>query len=149
MEETFSKETIGSKKLPAYWYYCFNGQCPLCSDCIRFITGQYVDDGDDHGLAVFPNALRDGKCRHFKQARFVNLAWGFSKLFDDVKYRDASRLRAFIKAYLGGHNAYYRYANGKHKLTPEQQEGVRNIFRRNGYTENLEFDHYEYMPDLE
>lgn len=76
------------------------------------------------------------------------MAWGFKKLFYDVKQRDASIIRVHLKCYLGSHSKYYRYANGIYKLTPEQQERILNIFKRYGYTQGLEFDHYEDTPDL-
>lgn len=149
MAEKFSEESCRGIKVPGSWTYCFNGQCPKHNECIRFITGKYVDDACDRGSCVLPNACRDGReCRYFKQARIVSFAWGFNKLFYDVKQRDASLLRLLLKAYLGSHATYYRYADGRNKLTPEQQQGIINIFKKKGYTENLIFDHYEKNVDL-
>lgn len=149
MNEKFTEETFKGIQLPSMWTYCFNEHCPQHNECIRFISGKYVDDTKDVGSAVFPNACRDGrKCRFFKQARIVTFAWGFKKLFYNVRQRDAATLRLNLKAFLGSHGTYYNYANGRCKLTPEQQQGVLNIFRKKGYTENLEFDHYVEEPDF-
>lgn len=149
MNEKFTEETFKGIQLPSMWTYCFNEHCPQHNECIRFISGKYVDDTKDAGSAVFPNACRDGrKCRFFKQARIVTFAWGFKKLFYNVRQRDAATLRLNLKAFLGSHGSYYNYANGRCKLTPEQQQGVLNIFRKKGYTENLEFDHYVEEPDF-
>ena len=149
MNEKFTEETFKGIQLPSMWTYCFNEHCPQHNECIRFISGKYVDDTKDAGSAVFPNACRDGrKCKLFKQARVVTFAWGFKKLFYNVRQRDAATLRLNLKAFLGSHGTYYNYANGRCKLTPEQQQGVLNIFRKKGYTENLEFDHYVEEPDF-
>lgn len=149
MNEKFTEEIFKGRQLPSMWTYCFNEHCPQHNECIRFISGKYVDDTKDAGSAVFPNACRDGrKCRLFKQARIVTFAWGFKKLFYNVRQRDAATLRLNLKAFLGSHGTYYNYANGRCKLTPEQQQGVLNIFRKKGYTENLEFDHYVEEPDF-
>lgn len=149
MNKNFTEETFRGRQLSHAWIYCFNEHCPQHNECIRFISGKYVDDTKDAGSAVFPNACRDGrKCRLFKQARIVTFAWGFKKLFYNVRLRDAATLRLNLKAFLGSHGSYYNYANGRCKLTPEQQQGVLNIFRKKGYTENLEFDHYVEEPDF-
>lgn len=149
MEENFSKETFKGIRMSQYWVYCFNEHCPKHDECIHFITGKFAADAQDYGMCVFPKVCAGGqKCRLFKQARIVTFAWGFKKLFYNVKERDASLIRTLLKLYLGSHGTYYNYANGRRKLTPEQQQGVLNIFRKKGYTENLQFDHYVEEPDL-
>ncbi|MDO5527495.1 MAG: DUF6078 family protein [Prevotella sp.] len=147
MRTSFTKEDF-TGKLTTFWDYCFNNQCPMHDDCIHYVTGMFLDDGHNRGCAIFPSACHDGKCKYFRQARKIKVAWGFSKLFHDVRQRDTTTIRTLIKKYLGGHSTFYRYANGEYKLTPEQQEAVTDIFKQQGYTQNLEFDHYEYTPDL-
>lgn len=149
MNEDFSEKSLKDIQLPKTWTYCFNEHCPHHQECIRYITGKHVDNAVDYGACVFPNACSDGRvCRFFKKARIVTFAWGFDKLFYNVKQRDASLLRTQLKLFLGSHSSYYRYADGRRKLTPELQKGIIDIFRKRGYTENLEFDHYEEAPDL-
>ena len=149
MKGNFSEENLKGIQLPSTWTYCFNEHCPHHQDCIRYITGKYVDDATDRGSCVFPNACRNGRtCRFFKQARVVTFAWGFDKLFYNVRQRDSALLRTLMKSFLGSHSAYYRYADGRHKLTPEQQKGIIDIFRKRGYNEDLVFDHYVEEPDL-
>lgn len=149
MKGNFSEENLKGIQLPSTWTYCFNEHCPHHQDCIRYITGKYVDDATDRGSCVFPNACRNGRtCRFFKQARVVTFAWGFDKLFYNVRQRDSALLRTLMKSFLGSHSAYYRYADGRHKLTPEQQNGIIDIFRKRGYNEDLVFDHYVEEPDL-
>lgn len=49
------------------------------------------------------------------------------------------RMRHKLTAYLGGNGTYYLYRNGKKWLSPRQQDDIREIFRRAGYQEEVEF----------
>ena len=70
------------------------------------------------------------------------MAWGFNKLFAEVKSKDEASLRLEMKTYLGGNGTYSRYKLGRRLLTPQQQEYIINLFRARGYSDGLEFDHY-------
>ena len=45
--------------------------------------------------------------------------------------------------YLGSGGTFYRYRNGERLLMPEQQEWIKNMFTRYGYTDEIEFDGYK------
>lgn len=142
-------EIFRDVNLPPKWIYCFNGHCPRCGECVHFITGKYVGDRLVYGLAVFPTAVRDGMpCRYFKLARVVTFAWGFRNLFNHVRHCDVAGIRLAMRDFLGNRTAYYRYGAGQYKLTPEQQQGIADIFRRRGYDGKIEFEHYADEPDL-
>ena len=121
--------------------YCFQEQCPLKDDCIHYLCSLYKADDVDKGYSVFPNALRDSKCKYFAALRIVKMAWGFDTLFEDVKVKDAPVLRAKMRAFLGSKGQYYRYKLGQLKLLPEQQEYIKHLFAQFGY-ENVEFEHF-------
>ena len=55
-------------------------------------------------------------------------AWGFHKLFLNVKHVDDTPIRREIQQYLGSRPTYYRYMNGQLTLTPGQQAGIISIF---------------------
>lgn len=140
--------------LPPSWLFCFLDGCPKAEQCIRHLSSTVIPDDKTVGFAVLPTALRPlqgdrGTCTHFKQIRKIRAAYGFKTLFEDVKRKDDTPLRDQLKAYLGSHGSYYRYNNGTKLLTPEQQDRILSIFRRWGYTENLQFDHYKEVYDLE
>ena len=40
------------------------------------------------GSAIYPNALQNGKCRFYVEKRVIRAAWGFRKLFLNVKHVD-------------------------------------------------------------
>ena len=84
----------------------------------------------------------------FATGQPVKMAWGFSKLFEEVKSKHERELRTAMQQYLNGTSNYYRYNNGERMLNEEQQEWIIQLFQRSGYTENLSFEHYAYVYDF-
>ena len=130
-----------SKVAPA-WRYCFCSECERHDDCLRYHTAQHIPDDKAWGYAIFPTACRNGECNYFKEIRVVTVAYGFDAMFSEVKNKDVTRLRKKMCDLLGGRSTYYRYYSGEYKLLPEQQEAIKALFAKHGYTENVSFDHY-------
>ena len=128
--------------VPSTWELCFNKDCTHKDTSMHYFAGQYQPADKMMGFAIYPNALQNGKCRFYVEKRLIRAAWRFRKLFLNVKHVDDTPIRRRIQQYLGSHPTYYRYMNGQLTLTPEQQEGIINIFRSYGYTEELDFDNY-------
>ena len=130
-----------SSQISPSWLYCFNAQCPMHDSCLRFQSALEMPDDKEIGSAVYPNALRNGQCRFYRKDEKVTLATGFvvegnpraSNMFIEMRY--------WITKYLGGNGTYYLYRNGKKWLSPKQQEDIRRIFRRAGYTDKVVFGH--------
>ena len=135
-------------QIPPSYVRCFQGDCPLADTCTRFLAGQCIPEGQECGAAVYPTARRDGDCKYYRQTRVIRAAYGFKALFAEAKQKDSTPLRNRVKEYLGGHGTYYRYLHGERPLMPEQQEWILNLFRRNGYTEDLCFDGYREIYDF-
>ena len=127
--------------VPCIINYCFTEPCPMKDECIHYLAGLYKSDDVEQGHAIFPNALKDGKCKFFAPLRIVKMAWGFDKLFAEVKVKDAPVLRSEMREYLGSKGQYYRYKLGQMKLLPEQQEHIKQLFARFGY-KDVEFEHF-------
>ena len=119
--------------LPSHITYCFLDHCQQKDDCIHYQCALYKPVGVTKGTTVFPDALRSESCAYFAPLRIVRMAWGFDRLFTDVKVKDAPALRAAMKACLGSKGQYYRYKLGQLKLLPEQQDAIRQIFAAQGY----------------
>lgn len=146
-KDNLLKIAFDDGKVPASWSYCFNSQCPKSNECVRFMSTQYLDKGRDAGYAIYPNACQGKECRHFMQLRVIKSAWGFDKLFKDVRVCDAPTLRAKMKAYLGSKGQYYRYKLGQLRLTPEQQGWIKSLFGQYGYVD-VEFDNFKEEIDF-
>lgn len=126
-------------EIPAGWKYCFNRECPRSGECLRYQTGLDIPADRTWGQAVFPAALKaDGRCEFFRKDEKVTLATGF--ITDNPRVNDMFvTMRHRLTYYLGGNGTYYLYRNGKKWLTPEQQAGIRNIFRQAGYKDDIHF----------
>ena len=129
-------------QIPSNWRYCFNSECPMCGECLRYQTGRQLPDDHECGHAVFPPALKDGSCRFFRKNEKVRLATGFLT-GDKVLNNMFVALRHRLTAYLGGNGTYYLYRNGKRWLSPEQQNVIRQIFRDAGYQGDVRFAQYK------
>lgn len=129
--------------VPARFQLCFLEDCPKKNECLRQLATRNLPEKLDFGPAVYPNMKRDENgCRLFTIGQPMKMAWGFNKLFAEVKKKDDTALRDAIKEHLGGHTAYYRYHHGERLLDSKQQEWIIKLFQKKGYTEGLEFDHY-------
>ena len=109
---------------------------------MHYFAGQHLPADRMTGFAIYPNALQNGKCRFYVKKRVIRAAWGFRKLFLNVKHVDDTPICREIQQYLGNRPTCYRYMNGQLTLTPGQQAGIIDIFREYGYTEELSFDNY-------
>ena len=128
---------------PFSFALCFNSQCPRRDICLRYQAGLHVTGNNKIGITVYPMALQpDGSCDYYRESSLKMHAYGFSRLFSQVKHKHVATLRDALKQHLGGHGTYYRYNRGEKLLTPIQKESVFNIFRQYGYTEMLAFDKY-------
>ena len=136
------KLSFNFDSIPLTWKLCFNEPCPMKETCMRYFAGRHLPADKTTGPAVYPNALQKGKCKLFVERRVIRAAWGFRKIFLNVKRVDDTPIRREIHQYLGSRPTYYRYMNGQLTLMPKQQTDIINIFREYGYTEDLEFDNY-------
>jgi len=136
------------KKIPPSWKYCFNSICPRCNECLRYQTGLEIPNDLEWGSAVFPTAVKDGKCTFFRQDEKVKLATGFI-VADNPAMNDAFiRMRLTITRYLGGQGTYYLYRNGKKWLSPSQQADIQALFRKVGYKEEVVYGKYKVAYDF-
>lgn len=119
-EKELLRKAFEYGEMPGIITYCFTELCPMKNNCIHYLASLYKNDDTKRGHAIFPNALKDGKCEFFAPLRIVKMAWGFDKLFAEVKLKDAPQLRSEMRSYLGSKGQYYRYKLGQLKLVPEQ-----------------------------
>ncbi len=140
-EKELLKKAFENGNVPANIHYCFTEPCPMKDKCIHHLASLYKSEDIDRGYAIFPNAQKDGECKFFAPLRVVRMAWGFDKLFTEMKVKDAPTLRAKMRDYFGSKGQYYRYKLGQLKLLPEQQEYIKNLFARFGY-KDVEFEHF-------
>ena len=127
-------------QIPPSWRFCYNEKCPMHEHCLRFQTAlEVTEEWGTCGWAVLPSTLKNGECIFYRKDEKVTLATGFVVKDNPRVTNMFIEMRDKISGYLGGNGTYYLYRNGKKWLSPEQQEGIRRIFREAGYTEEVVF----------
>ena len=133
--------------LPRDMAYCFNHSCPKANKCFRHIAALVKKERLKCGYAIYPDALQEGRCDYFLRPRAIAAAWGFAHLYDNVKHSEIGTMRAHVMGILGGRTSYYRYHRGEKRLTPEQQDAIKDCFASQGY-EKPTFDYFKEMIDF-
>lgn len=131
------------EEVPEGWVLCFNSDCKLRETCLRWQAGQLAPEDLTVAHCVTPKAMRSEPCAHFASVEKIRYARGFSKIYDKVLKSDYTPMRKEMTAMLSGKRYYYEYMRGERRLSPEQQEHIRQLFAKWGYADCVEFDSYE------
>ena len=131
------------RQVPFNWALCYISECGRKEDCMRYQVCLSAPDGVTKNPCVLPTVMRKENCPHFHPIQVVRAAVGFQHIFAEVKEKHHASMRSEMAKYLGSGGTFYRYRNGERLLMPEQQEWIKNMFRRYGYTEEIEFDNYK------
>ena len=128
--------------VPRNWAVCFNGECPLKSECMRFLAGETMPDSVMTWRTIMPAAWKQGDCKAFVRKRVERKAYGLKRFLDHVEKVDYKRLREDMMGYLGGRSSYYRYSKGEKLLSETQQRDLLQMMKEAGYEGKGEFEHY-------
>ncbi len=131
-------ESLG---IPEEYLFCFQSECSRCQTCAHYVAGGLARQRKT-AQTVLSAACSDGKCPWYKEFRTIRAAYGTKAMLGELKAKDASVVRYLIKDYLGGNGTYYDYQHGRKVLTPEQQDWIKALLRRYGYTGMPDFDNY-------
>ena len=136
-------KTINFDDIPEWWTLCQNADCPRAERCLRYLACQQAPAKVTNWKCVLPNAWADGACPYYREAGPVRMARGFVRIYERLKGRDARHdIRLALTDYFGSKGSYYRYRDGERLLKPDQQQWVRDLLARYGYSEGVEFDDY-------
>lgn len=128
------------KQVPYDWAMCYVAACPRKDECLRYQVYLNSPKGWTMNKCVMPNALLKKTCLHFHPIRKMQAAIGFTNIFNEVKAKDIAEMRKELAVFLGSTTTFYRYRKGEILLNPRQQQWIRDMFRRYGYTEEVVFD---------
>lgn len=134
---------IDFEEVPVWFPVCINKDCPRKDECLRYQATSALPAGHKTLFCIAPSQWESDGCPHFEEIRTVRMARGFSKLFDQVLQKHAAKLREDITSVLHGTRIYYECRDGKRLITPEEQEDMRQLVKRRGYTWEVPFDAYE------
>lgn len=135
------KKNFQLENVPEGFCLCFNSAYEKCAECLRYQAGLTAAANKAFGLAVYPQACKDGACSMFREARPVVLASGFTTIYDHLTRSQASEAAARVRKKLGN-GSYYRYHHGTRLMSPEKQQEVLAILSDYGPTDALHFDRY-------
>ncbi len=97
------KKAMAGKGLPYGWTYCFNEQCVVKDECVRFLSTRFLSEKRHSGNAVFPSAWRNGNCQYYEKLRIAKLAWGFHPmthlLYPSKSIMEVSRFREKVSRF--------------------------------------------------
>jgi len=142
-DKALLREGFDFKEVPVWYPLCYNRQCPLQTQCLRYQALLYAPSDLGARLCVMPSQLRDGQCRYFAEIRLVTWARGFSRLYDRVLKADFTEMRKSLVAYFHGKRQYYWYLRGERPLSPEQQAWLKEWLRQWSYEWEFPFDSFE------
>ena len=116
--------------IPDGWARCFNEACRLHDSCVRFKAGEALSENQTEGCSVYPNAVKkDGVCKYYKAYKTIRTAWGFRKIMENIKVTDANAIRQELRLFFGNNSRYYRYFNGKRRLTEKQKVWIKSYLK--------------------
>lgn len=143
------KRLFKFKEVPKDWALCFRSECMFRENCQRWIAGTYAPKTLTLRMCVTPQCVRqDAPCRFYFKAEPLLMARGFGEIFRNVRHGDYRQMKDRLMAYLGSERIYYYYKNGTKLLSPTQQEWIRQLFKRYGYSEEVEFNEFEELYDF-
>ena len=128
--------------VPGWYTLCFNADCPLRGNCMRFFTGTHAPESQETCRCVLPHTQKNGQCRWFDKIEVMTMAEGFTHLYDKVLKSDYTTMRKSLTALLIGPKQYYQYLRGERPLTPNQQNAIRQIVSSFGYDWEVPFERY-------
>lgn len=137
------KELLIQKAKEGYTICCIES-CPLHNHCLRWLVGQHVPNTASTYRCVNPNyeGVATSNCPICRNDQKVCFAKGMQHIFtDDMPKRVESAVRYGIIG-LTNRTYYFEYRNGSRLIPPALQEAIRNLFRENGWTDEVKFDGY-------
>ena len=133
------------QRLDLGYIHCAGGDCTLRAQCARHQAYERAqeDERAHYTTANLGAIRREDSCSLYEEGRRQRLAWGISRLYDELRAPDARWIRQALQSYLG-RGVYYHVRQLRRALTPEEQEYIRALFDERGYADlPLAFDRYE------
>ncbi len=122
---------------------CTNSACSKAETCLRHrgfleISPKTISI---HALSPLHYPQGDDACAYYNSAAKIRVAWGIRTLLDNVPNSRVKEVRNELRAYFG-RNKYYRIFRGELPLLPDEQDAIRDIFRKNGIENPPEYDRF-------
>ena len=120
------------EKRPSGYLNCLSDDCPLAEKCLRRISAEYSKENDEFFRVVNHRLIDKTNCKHYVENKKVDMAYGMTKSFENVKAKDIVQIRKSLQNYFG-YAEYFRRRNASKPITPKEQEFIRKVFADFGY----------------
>ena len=132
------------EKAKADYTVCYQDQCPLHIQCLRWQVGQYVPNTASTYQCVNPRfeGVATDNCPMYRNDQKARFAKGMLNIFNDNMPK---RLEPAVRHGVIGltnRTYYFEYRNGSRLIPPALQKSIRDLFRENGWTDEVHFDDY-------
>lgn len=140
LSATQSQEEAFRKKANHYMV-CFIDTCPLHDQCLRWLTGQYVETTPFAYTAINPRNPKVGgeKCEMFRKNQSIVMKRGLTRLYDEMPGRMEYRIRHLL-IQMWGHKKYYEIRKGERLISPDLQEDIEAACRHHGWKGAIVYD---------
>ena len=125
-------KNVNFEKRPSGYLNCLSDECPLAEKCLRRISAEYSKENDEFFRVVHHRLLDKDTCKYYVEDKKVDMAYGMTKSFEDVKAKDIAQIRKRLYNYFG-QAEYFRRRNASKPITPKEQEFIRKVFAEFGY----------------
>ena len=123
------------------WALCQADNCPQAEDCLRHISRFTIPDNvKKHNCVLASACSYDGHCPMFISKEPVRMAVGMSNMLDKAGREQGERIRADLYKLFGNKRRYYRFAEGRYKISPEMQAKVAELLNRHGLEGEPQFN---------
>lgn len=129
-------------RVPNGFAHCFNDRCEQAGSCLRHQIIPYIPEERWSVPIVNPaRIVPGGDCPGFMSDQPVRFAYGMEHLLDELPYREAKEVKSVMKRHFGK-TCFYRLKRRERCFSPQDQQYVRNLFRRHGIEKEPAFDSY-------
>ncbi len=120
---------------------CFIDGCPLHETCMRWVVGQYVNQGLVSHISVNPRNPRMGgeDCPMFREKVRVKVKRGLTRFYHEMPGYMERSVRSELIAHFG-RRRYFLMRKGELLIYPADQQAIERICRQQGWTAPLVYD---------
>ena len=135
-----SMKELSYKDAPHNWAICFQDDCPLSAQCLRHAIAKLAPPTLTHHVTVLPAARKGDRCTFFATTEPARIARGMTRLLPSEGSERITAIRQGMYGIFGSQTHYYRYRRGEYDITPEQQKRVSRLFKKYGFTGEIQYD---------
>ena len=135
------EEEKAFREKAGHYLVCFNDQCPLHEECLRWLVGLYVDTTLPAYTGVNPRNPQNGgeQCALFRKKERVMMKRGMTHLYQEMPRYKEHRIRLLLQL-IWGRKRYFEMRKGERLVNPQQQEDVIYACRHHGWTGPIVYD---------